>query len=247
MSQKFTFYNGLEHKIDVNRLIEFDTAQVQRYFSDPSSIEISQMFEDLGPWVFDYTNLQRWGNEIPDIHEHSARIFLLWAEEIETKQLCLIMRGFYALTPFDMGVQTYYNANDKITPFYPMAILSNFRTNYKESKDIDPLIDEAMKALNSQWRQLRNKIIGRLETGSELWARYNYTIDKIIHFTLVCPSMDRELIESLRKKGYSTTGVMQLLSSPVDEYSKASIDEHIRKAQEFVRSSSEASGHENIP
>jgi hypothetical protein len=28
--------------------------QVERYFSDPSSIEVSKMFEDLGPWVFDY-------------------------------------------------------------------------------------------------------------------------------------------------------------------------------------------------
>ncbi|MHA2031247.1 MAG: hypothetical protein ACW99Q_17845, partial [Candidatus Kariarchaeaceae archaeon] len=213
--------------------------QVERYFSDPSSIEVSKMFEDLGPWVFDYTNLQPWGNEMPDIHEHSARIFSIWAEENETKQLCLIIRGFFALTPFVMGVQTYYHATDKITPFYPMAILSNFRTNYKDSKDIDPLIGEAMRAINSQWRELRNKIIGRLEIGSELWHRYNFTIDKIIHFTIVCPSMDRELIESLRKRGYNTTGVMQVLSSQVEEYSKASIDDHIRKSQEIIRSSSE--------
>jgi hypothetical protein len=64
MPRKFTFYNGLEHKIATNRLIEFDSMQVERYFSDPSSIEVSKMFEDLGPWVFDYTNLQPWGNEI---------------------------------------------------------------------------------------------------------------------------------------------------------------------------------------
>ncbi|MHA2172914.1 MAG: hypothetical protein ACXAB7_23885 [Candidatus Kariarchaeaceae archaeon] len=54
MPRKFTFYNGLEHKIATNRLIEFDSMQVERYFSDPSSIEVSKMFEDLGPWVFDY-------------------------------------------------------------------------------------------------------------------------------------------------------------------------------------------------
>lgn len=238
MLQKYNFYDGLEQKIDINRLIDFDNRQSERYFTDVS-IEVSKLFEDLGPYILDYTNLQPWTEENPDISEKSTRVFTLWAEEIDTKKICLILRGFFALSPFSLGASTYYNISEKNTSFYPLAILSNFRTNYTDSAKIDSLIDQAMKEINTHWKKLRMKTIERLTTGSDLWHRYNYTIDKIIHFTIQCPSMDRELTESLRRKGYRTTGVMQLLSSPVEEYSKASLDEHIRKAQEYIKSTHE--------
>ena len=72
-------------------------------------------------------------------------------------------------------------------------------------------------------------------------AIYEDCFDKIIHFSFLCSSKDRELIDSLRQKDYRTTGVMQLMSSPTGSYDQAMIKSHLKAAKKIVEETVEKS------
>lgn len=184
----------------------------------------------------DFTDVHPWAPEIPDINERSARLFTLWAEDGETKDIILILRGIYVLLPFQWGESSLmdYYAFAEDLPYYPLSIVSSFRTAFQDEILILHLIDRVKEEIEHIWRELRQTVIDRLEEGSDLWKRYLLCFDRIIHFSFLCPSMDRELLDALRMKNYRTTGVMQLLASPESSYDQAMINSHLSEAKQLI-------------
>ncbi|MFW9777811.1 MAG: hypothetical protein ACFFE8_03075 [Candidatus Heimdallarchaeota archaeon] len=234
--KKLVFYNGRNHYIDKDRVFKFEMAAViNRYYSG-RQIDSTTLIEDLGPIQLDFTDVHPWAPQIPDINEKSARLFTLWAEDGETKDVVLILRGIYVLLPFKWGENTlldYYEFVEDI-PYYPIAVISSFRTTFRDEIMILRLVDRVKEEIELVWRDLRQSVIDRLEKGSELWKRYVLCFEKIIHFSFLCPSIDRELIDALRMKNYRTTGVMQLLASPELSYDQAMINSHLTEAKALI-------------
>ncbi|MFW9855168.1 MAG: hypothetical protein ACFFFG_08900 [Candidatus Thorarchaeota archaeon] len=234
--RNLTFYNGRIHHIDIERVFRFEMeAVINRYYSG-LEIDSITLIEDLGPIQLDFTNVHPWGPEIPDVDERSARLFTLWAEDDQTKDVVVIIRGIYVLLPFQWGQSTLRDYYDfaKDIPYYPLAVISSFRTSFREEIQILQLIDRAKDEIEKNWRELRISVINRLEEGSDLWKRYVLCFDHIIHFSFLCPSIDRELLDALRMKNYRTTGVMQLLASPESSYDRAMINSHLTEAKRLI-------------
>lgn len=238
------FYNikindGRKKPIDVERMTELENnCVIERLFSGRAS-EIAAIFEQLGPWVTDFTNIFVWSKEIPDIDERSARLFSLWAEDNDTKKVLGIVHGFFMVVPFIVNPSTlrdYYALQEDI-PYYPMAIVNSFRTIIQEENELDWFLDKMRGAISQNWKELREKTIARLPKGSELWKRYILSFDNIIHYTFLCPSIDRELIDALQRNDYRISGVMQLLASPSPAYDEATLAHHIRGAKKMISES----------
>ncbi|MHA2233491.1 MAG: hypothetical protein ACXAB4_13495 [Candidatus Hodarchaeales archaeon] len=217
---RLRFYNGRTHSIDKKRLFEFEVkALLDRYYSG-RDIDAATLLEDLGPLALDFTNVHYWSKEIPDIDRRSARLFTMWAEDEKTKEVIAIFRGFYVLLPFKWrkkDLENYYFCQESV-PYYPVVVISAFRTSVRDEEQIDALLDRVKKEIELNWRELRQAIIKALDNQTDLQQRYILCFDQIIHYSFLCPSIDRELIDALRRKDYRTTGVMQLLASPSASY-----------------------------
>ncbi|MFX0173361.1 MAG: hypothetical protein ACFE9L_15820 [Candidatus Hodarchaeota archaeon] len=170
-------------------------------------------------------------------------MFSLWAEDTDTKKVLGIIHGFYMVIPLIVtpsSAQEYYKLQEDI-PYYPMAIVRSFRTIIQDRIKLDWFLDQMRSAISQNWKEVREKTIARLPKDSDLWKRYIFSFDEIIHYTFLCPSVDRELIEALKRNDYSISGVMQLLASPSPAYDDATLAHHIRGVKQMISESEYAS------
>lgn len=231
------FYDGRDHVIDKERLIKFEIASIVDKFYPSRIIDAATVIDDLGIIHIDYTNIQQWAGEIPDIDKRSTRLFTLWAEDKETKEVKLILRGHFILVPYRFeteALREYYYFH-KETPCYPLAIVTGIRTTFTDVGILCNLLDRLKSEIDQNWRKVRQNAIESLDSESELLERYVYSFDKIIYISFLCPSIDRELIKALRQKNFRTTGVLQILASPTPSYSKAMVESHLAEARSIVK------------
>jgi hypothetical protein len=233
--KKLQFHDGRTTPITQDRLVQFDISSVVDRFYQTRTIDASAVICDLGPIHIDFTNIHDWAEDIPDIDNRSARIFILWAENPDTDEVVLLLRGFFILVPFEFGMEQlkeYHTRHD--TPCHPMAIISSFRTIYDDVDILVELIERIDQELNNHWRERRKTLIERLERNF-LWERYVYSLDTISHISYLCPSMDRELLAALKRNDFSSTGVLQVMASPIPSYNQVSLQSHLKKAKGIIK------------
>jgi hypothetical protein len=233
--ENLRFYDGRTHAIDKNRIYEFETQAVTNRYYSGRDINVTTVVEELGPFCVLYSNVQPWSEEIPDIDKKSARLFTLWAEDKETRDIVSIIQGFYIVVPFQWGKSTakdYYLFSENV-PYYPIAVVSSFLTILNEKQQIIELLAQVKKEIQKNWLELRQKIIESLDK-TDLWKRYVLAFEKIIHFSLLCSSFDRELIEALRAEDYRLTGVLQMFASPTASDDQAMIESHLTGAKKII-------------
>ena len=235
---RLRFYDGRVDSIDKERLLKFEISSIINRFYPNRKVEAAEVINEIGPIHIDFTNIQHWSKEIPDIDERSTRLFTLWAEDEQTKDVVLILRGYYVLVPLRFGEDAlrgyYYSPED--TPCYPMVVISSFRTIYDTVSDMFEVIDRVKEEIELNWSKLRQNLIDTLEK-TKLWKRFVLSFDKIIYFSFMCPSIDRELLEALKRKGFRTTGIMQLLASPTTSYDEVLVKSHLKEAKKIVKHS----------
>jgi len=234
------FHDGLRESIDVKRMTEFDVNSILDQLYGNRDVDSSEIIEELGPWVLDFSNIFGWSENISDVDSQSARLFQVWAEDAKSKKVIGIIRGYFTLVPFTFSSSTlkdYYMLEAEV-PFYPMAIITSLRTTIKEAEPLDDFLKELLNEVSQTWMRRRTEVISNLESGTELWKRYVYSFEQIIHFTIMCPSIHRSLIDALKRRDYRITGVMQLLASSSPFYDKATIDHHIRKVKAILEKQS---------
>ncbi|MHA2495695.1 MAG: hypothetical protein ACXAEI_09400 [Candidatus Hodarchaeales archaeon] len=234
------FHNGREKAIDIERLIEFeDRCVLTLLFRGEDEWDAKTVLEELGPYGIDFSNvILQWSEAIPDIHPHSTRLFTIWAENTETGDVVGLVRGFFMLAPFSStgGSKEYYSLHEHI-PYYPLACISSFRTTLKEKEALDDFLTQLLEAISQNWQQIRRDTISRLPEGSSLWRRFVLSFEEIIHFSFLCPSIDREVIETLKRRNYRGTGVMQLFASTSPFYDQAAINHHLQRAHQILNKS----------
>lgn len=233
---RLLFYDGREHPIDKDRLIKFEIGSIIDRFYPTRKIEAATVIDDLGPIHIDYTNIQHWAGEIPDIDPRSARLFTLWAKDEETNEIMVILRGFYILVPFKFekeALEEYYYYHD--TPCYPLVVISAFRTVYTDIGVLCDLLERVRIEVEKNWQKVRQQVIDTINPQSELWERYVYSFENIIYISFLIPSIDRELIEALKKMDFRTTGVMQIFASPTASYNEAMAKTHLDEAKKYIK------------
>ncbi|MFX0212433.1 MAG: hypothetical protein ACFFDT_41045, partial [Candidatus Hodarchaeota archaeon] len=104
-----------------------------------------------------------------------------------------------------------------------------------EEHKLEFLLEQMRKGISSNWKEVRKKTIKRLSKGSDLWKRYVFSFEEVIHFTFLCPSIDREMIDTLQRNNYRISGVMQLLSSSAPSYDEATIKHHLLSSQKMLK------------
>ncbi len=148
----------------------------------------------------------------------------------------MIVRGFYVPIPLSTGKkhirELYFYQEDVV--YYPMVVISSFRTVFKDEVLLSELIDRAKDEIELNWKKVKENVIKTVDSSTDLWKRYLSCFDHIVHFSFLCPSIDRELIEALRRKNYRTTGVMQLLASPTPSYDQAMIESHLKTTKKLM-------------
>ncbi|MHA2334893.1 MAG: hypothetical protein ACXAEU_22890 [Candidatus Hodarchaeales archaeon] len=232
---KLRFYDGRTHPIDQERLIEFDVKSVSDRYYSSRVIDAAKVIDDMGPFHLDYTNVQFVSSDLPDIDKRSARLFTLWAEDEESKEVVILLRGFYILVPFKFGeeaLKEYHHLKD--TSCYPMAVISSIRTVFKDLVTLTEVLDRVKEEIVLNWQKTRQQVIDTLDR-SELWERYVLSFDEIIYFSFLCPSIDRELIEALKRNDYRTTGIMQILASPTLSYDHLKVKLHLNEAMKMIK------------
>lgn len=215
-------------------------SMIERYF-ESREFETSTLIEIFGPWAIDFTNLHGWSKEIPDIDPRSARLFSIWAEDASTNEIVGVASGFFLLVPFTFSltqVREYYSPKENV-PYYPMAIMHTMRTTIKEERQLVLFLDRLREGISLNWEECRKNVINHLPKKSELWKRYVLSFENIIHFTFLCPSIDREIIDALTRSNYRISGVMQLLASPAPSYDHITIEHHLRAAQKILDEAAE--------
>ncbi|MHA2363817.1 MAG: hypothetical protein ACXAC7_07650 [Candidatus Hodarchaeales archaeon] len=234
---RLKFYNGRVHSIEKERFVEFEIASIlDRYYSG-LNIDSVILLEDLGPFALDFTNVYQWSKEIQDIDKKSARLFTIWAEDKETREIVVLVKGYFVLVPFKLtklSLKEYHMVDDQY-PFYPLALFTSFRTTIKEEVSFDDLIDLILHEVDNFWGNLRNELINSLDKKSDLWKRFVLSFENIIHHSFLCPSIDRELIEALKRKNCRITGVMQILASSTPSYDEVTVKSHIKEAQHLLK------------
>ncbi|MFX0116926.1 MAG: hypothetical protein ACFFB3_20425 [Candidatus Hodarchaeota archaeon] len=231
------FHDGREEPIDVDRIIEFENRSLNdRLFQGQEEVDAKIILEELGPCVIDFANIHGSSQDIPDIHPSSARLFTIWGENAATGEVIGLIRGYFVLPPFSSSrtsTRDYYTQQERV-PYYPLACISSFRTILKEKEALDEFIDQLLVAVSKNWQKLRVITIERLRKGSDLWKRFLLSFDHIIHFSFLCPSIDRDVIDALKRKDYRVTGVMQLLASASPFYDQAAKNHHLRTVQQIL-------------
>lgn len=240
---RLKFHDGLKESIDVDRMTDFDVQSIlEPLYDTRSDVDASQILEELGPWALDYTNLYDWSENTPDVHTKGSRLFQLWAEDTNSGKVVGVVRGHLALVPFTWSAVTLrdYYKKGETAPFYPMAIITSLRSTLRENRDLDIFLDRTFKEIRKAWTREREEAIVTIQKDSELWRRYVASFEEIIHFTILCPSIHRRLIDALKRKDYRISGVMQLLASTSNVYDKATIDHHIRNVEKVLKKSERA-------
>jgi hypothetical protein len=234
--RKLQFYDGRKAPIDKERLARFDVRSVIDRYYQRMTMEASKLISELGSIHIDYTNIQHWSEEIPDIDERSARLFTLWAEDIDTKEVLVILRGYYILVPFQFGTKELEEYHfDQTLACYPMAVISSFRTIFKDVDIITELLDKVKVELGKNWKTIRKKMIDTLEK-TALWERYVYALDEITFISFICPTFDRELVTALKNSDFRTTGILQIMASPTSTYDQMSVQTHLNDAKKLIQS-----------
>ena len=231
---RLQFHDGRRNPIDRERMFDFETKAVLNRYYAGREIDAGALLDDLGPFQMDFADVLHWGGEIPDINEKSARLFSLWADDKETKEIITIVHGFFVVMAFGKGkahLKDYYYFDENV-PYFPISLVTSLRTTIHD--ELDQLLDRILEEIGLNWQKRRIEVMNDLEEGSELWQRYSLCLDRILHFVFLCPSIDRELIDSLRKKDYQTTGVMQLLASPPTEYN-IEVDSYLKTARRLQK------------
>ncbi|MFW9779343.1 MAG: hypothetical protein ACFFE8_10865 [Candidatus Heimdallarchaeota archaeon] len=230
---RLKFHDGRIDAIEKDRLIQFEIRSVLDRFYSNRTLTAAKVLNDIGSVHVDYTNIQDFHAEIPDIDPRSARLFTLWAEEIDSKDIALILRGFFILVPFDYSKEalTYYYHHE--APSYPMALITAFRTIYDEVDTLVNVIDQVKDTLLSHWQSLRTSLINTLRK-TKLWERYVLSLDQLIYYSFLIPSVDRELISALKRKNHRTTGIMQILASQTPSYDQIQIENHLEEAKKII-------------
>ncbi|MHA2089808.1 MAG: hypothetical protein ACW98K_03015 [Candidatus Kariarchaeaceae archaeon] len=228
------FYDGRKHKISAEKMVRFDMKSIfDRYYPDKTK-QAYEVFEDLGGFVLEFTNLLEGYDEIPDLDEKSARLFSIWAEDDVSKEVVLVLRGIFVLTPYNFTiekVENYYSGRELDDIYYPTAVLTVFRTTIVDIDELEKLLDRSLIEIEAQWKLLRRNTIQRLSSGTHLWRRYVNSIEKLIHYTFQIPSIDRETLDTLKRKNYRITNFMMLLASTTPSYDTATIEHHIKWAR----------------
>lgn len=231
------FHDGIKEPIDVERMSEFDIQSVlDQLFDSRTDIDSASVLEELGPWVLDYTNLHDWSENIPDVQKNGSRLFQLWAENTSTSRIIGVTKGHFVLVPFTLSssaMKDYY-ALEATPPYYPMAIITSLRSALREPEDLDEFLKALFEAVSQNWKERRQEAIETLGKETELWKRYVYCFEDIIHFTVLCPSIHRRLIDALKRQGQRITGVMQLLASSSPSYDRVAIEHHMKKARKLI-------------
>ncbi|WP_455141904.1 hypothetical protein [Candidatus Hodarchaeum mangrovi] len=228
------FYDGRQHSIERDRLVRFELKSVIDRYYQTKSVDAATVLADLGPIHLDFTNIQSWATDIPDIDPKSARLFTLWGEDPETSEIIVIIRGYYILVPFSFSqdeLEVYHD--EKNTPCYPIAVISSFRTIYSNIDLLILLIDRIKLELTQNWKYVRKRVINSLEK-NQIWERYAYSLDEIIFYSIVCPSIDRELITALNRWGFRTTGVLQIMASSEPKYDEIFFQSHLEEAKDII-------------
>lgn len=208
---------------------------LERYYSGNEAEAVS-LIEELGSFMVDYTNVLYWSKDIPDIDLKSARLFTFWAEDKKTKEIIVLCRGHIILQPFVYGrtqLQEYYFCEENV-PYYPTAIFSSFRTTIQEKEQLDDLLDQVCKEVDKNWREIRDRAIETLDKSNDLWKRFVLSFDHIIHYSFVCPSIDRDLVSALKRKDFRISGVMEILSSPAPSYDQVTIESHLLQRKRII-------------
>lgn len=239
--ERLVFYDGLDYSIDEKRLTEFSVKLTNRFYLG-DDIEFVRVVEEFGPVVTHYSNIQPWGEEIPDIDRRSARIFSVWAEDNNTREIVVTVRGFYITTPFHWGketVQDYYFLSEDVS-YYPITVITSFLTILSDEQHLISLIERVKEEIQKNWHNLRQRIIETMEK-TDIWKRYVLSFEKLIHFSFLCSTIDRELADALRKKNFRITGILQMLSSPTPSYDKAMVEIHINNAKRILKKANKKS------
>ena len=101
---RLRFYDGRDYPIDKERIFKFEVRSIINRFYPNRRVEAADVIDEIGPIHIDFTNIQHWSKEIPDIDERSTRLFTLWAEDEVTNDVVLILRGFYVLVAVACGI-----------------------------------------------------------------------------------------------------------------------------------------------
>ncbi|UCE13945.1 MAG: hypothetical protein JSV04_01910, partial [Candidatus Heimdallarchaeota archaeon] len=168
--KQLKFYDGRTHFIDKKRMTEFETKSLTERFFSGQNVDAATVIEELGPVSLHFSNVQPWAEEIPDIDSKSARLFTIWGEDTETKEIVVIIRGFFVLPPFQWGketIQDYYFFGEDI-PYFPMAVISSFQTIFKEDLQLIELLEQLKEEIQKNWQDIRNRMIDTLEK-TDLW------------------------------------------------------------------------------
>jgi hypothetical protein len=228
------FYDGRKHKISAEQNAKFDLHSIfKRYYHDKTK-QAYEVFEDLGGFALDFSNAMVGYDEIPDVDEKSARLFSIWAEDGVSNDVVLVVRGIFVLTPYNFTlekVENYYQGRDFDDLYYPTAVITVFRTTITDIDDLENLLDRSLMEIEAQWKFLRENAIQRLNSGTPLWKRYVNSMKKLIHYTFQIPSIDRETLDTLKRKNYRITNFMMLLASTTPSYDTATIEHHIKEAR----------------
>lgn len=239
------FHDGREEAIDTKRRQDFDRKVFFERFFPNKQIDPTSIYDRFGDWMLDYTNVhaEKKKEGLLDINEDSVRIFTLWAENIDTGDILCTLRGFIHLGSFGFDSSWYddilirdweYSDSDLSEYRYPWAIVSSFRTILKEEQDLHIIIQKVKIEINQYWKKIRKRTINRFEKGTPRWKYYVLSHDEVIHYTIVCPSIDREVIEVLLDTDFSIADFMQILVSKTPAYDEATIRHHLNTAKKIL-------------
>ncbi|MBD3405955.1 MAG: hypothetical protein GF411_07500 [Candidatus Lokiarchaeota archaeon] len=229
------FHDGRVKQATSDQMAKFDSESVIELLYESTERGTVHVTEETGPYVIDFSNIHPWGKEIPDIDKRSTRIFSIWAENQSEKKIVGLAQGYYLLFPFSWGVASldeFYNPSGEV-PYYPMCLFTSLRTTLNDN-EFEPFFDQLLNAIEKNWQKYRNQAIDIIERGSPLWKRFVLCFDKIIHYTVLCPSADRRLIEMLKKRSFNLTGVIQVLALMSQSYDKAALENHMRTAKSLI-------------
>lgn len=233
---KLRFHDGRDEPVSSDRMLAFDKDGMVRRLYGNKTLDATEVVDDLGPYTLDFTNMHSWGQEIPDIDERSARMFSVWCDDDDTGRMIGIAHGFFMLFPFTFdqpAIEGFYSLTDDGL-YYPIAIFRALKFIEMSDDELNHFIDAMLDAVEQNWEKIRNKTVENLEANSPLWKRYATCFKKIIQFSFLIPTIDRALIEALRRRSYKTTGIFQVMSSPSRAYDEATIEHHVQTTREIV-------------
>ncbi|MFX0015099.1 MAG: hypothetical protein ACFFB2_08250 [Promethearchaeota archaeon] len=240
-------HDGREEPIELGQMIDFEKNVYERFYEPAREYDTTHQIEKLGPVLIDFTNVHSWAKDIPDIDPRSARLFSVWLEDAKTHKIIGIAHGFFILLPFLLSSATpqeYYSFQGD-GPYYPIAIIYSVRTTISNEMQLDLFLDRLWEGISANWKKIRTNIINRLPKGSDLWKRYIFSFENIIHFTFLCPSIDREIIDALERNDYRITSVLQLLASPTPSYDEATIKHHLYTARKVLKEANTSKGQKD--